>query len=62
MCANANYQDWQNDYIQILKIHKHSKYRPSQKWFNDKIKKYNNLIVNSTGKDIESRTKVIFKL
>lgn len=62
LCANATYQEWQNDYIQILKLHQHSKKRPSDSWFQGKIKKYDDLIKNSEGKDIESRAKKIFNL
>lgn len=62
LCANVSYKEWQNDYIQIYKLHKVSKHRPPDSWFEEKIKKYDNLIKNSDGKDVESRTKKIFNL
>ena len=62
MCANASYKEWQNDYIQIHKLHKASKHRPSDNWFEKKIKKYNDLIKTSDGKDAESRAQKIFNL
>lgn len=62
MCANVSYKEWQNDYIQIYKLHKTSKYRPSDDWFAEKIKKYDDLIKTSDGRDAESRAKKIFDL
>ncbi len=62
MCANASHKEWQNDYVQIFKLHKESRLRPRNEWFEGKIKKYDDLIKNSDGKDIESRAKKIFNL
>lgn len=60
LCANSSYAEWQNDYIEIYKLHKNSNLRPSDKWFEDKIKKYEKLLQTGTGSDIEERIKNIF--
>ena len=60
-CANASYKEWQDCYKAILENHKDSNLRPSDEWFAEKIKKYDNLIVNGNGQDIHHRIKSIFK-
>lgn len=60
-CANVSYKAWQDSYREILRSQEKGKYRPDDKWFDEKIKKYDQLIMTKgNDKSVESRIKEIF--